>query len=90
MTFLSPSFMFIFLPIVLSLYAMMPKFRRIDLLPIISSVFFVCVNIHDLLSLVYYLAIAIAVIVALRIYKKTKKRESLIWLEVAASVSAVI
>ena len=88
MTFLSPAFMFVFLPIALAVYAMAPKFRRIDLLPIISTVFFVCVNIHDLISLAYYFAMALSLVVALSFYKKTKKRAWLIGLELASALVA--
>ena len=90
MTFLSPSFIFVFLPVVMAIYAMTPKLRRVDLLPMISSVFFVCVNIHDLLSLLYYFGIATASAVALKIYKKTKKRRFLYALEILSIVAAVV
>ena len=82
--------MFIFLPVALGIYAMTPRLRRTDLLPMISSVFFVCVNIHDLLSLIYYVGVAISSAVALKIYKRTKKRTCLVTLEILALVSAVV
>ena len=90
MTFLSPIFIFVFLPIVLSVYALLPKLRRIDLLPMISAVFFVCVNIHDFLSLAYYFSIVICSAVALKLYKKTKRRGFLVSLEALTFLGAVI
>lgn len=89
MTFLSPSFVFIFLPVAMAIYAMTPRLRRVDLLPMISSVFFVCVNLHDMLSLVYYFLISISSAVAIRVYKKTKKRSALITLGAIASICAI-
>ncbi len=90
MTFLSPAFLFIFMPISVIGYALMPKFRRSDILPIISSVFFVCINIHDLLSLLYYLASCTMVVAAVSIYKKTKKEYILIALELITALGAIV
>lgn len=82
MTFLSPTFVFVFLPIVLSVYYIAPKNRRVDLLPIISSVFFVCLNISNIFSLAYYLLVMLGVIVALKCYKKKRNKSWLIGLEI--------
>ena len=90
MTFLSPIFVFVFLPLAISVYAMLPKLRRVDLLPMISAVFFVCVNIHDFLSLVYYFSVAVCSAVALKLYKKTKRRRFLVSLEALAFLGAII
>lgn len=90
MTYLSPSFIFIFLPVAMAIYAMVPKIRRVDLLPMISSVFFVCVNMHDPLSLVYYFSVSICSAVAIKIYKKTKKRAVIMLLGISASLAAII
>ena len=74
----------------MAIYAMTPRLRRVDLLPMISSVFFVCVNLHDMLSLIYYLLISICSAVAIRVYKKTKKSSALITLGAVASVCAIL
>lgn len=77
MTFLSPSFMFVFLPVALGVFAMWPKHRKTDLIPVMGTVFFVCVNINDPFSLVYIVMAAAAVICAMSLYKKTRKRSYL-------------
>ena len=89
MTYLSPSFIFVFLPVAMAIYAMAPRLRRIDLLPMISSVFFVCVNMHDPLSLVYYFLISICSAAAIKIYKKTKKRAVIMLLGILATIAAI-
>ena len=73
MSFLSPTFMFLFLPLALIAFAVVPKQKRIDILPVIGIVFFVCVNISDPLSLLYITFVAASVIAAMAIYKKTRK-----------------
>ncbi len=90
MTFLSPTFLFVLLPIVMTVYAVAPKYRRVELLPIISTVFFVCINIHDVFSLVYYLAAAFFLVAAIKLYKKTKKSAWLNGLRILAAVGAVV
>ena len=77
MTFLSPTFMFIFLPVALGIFSIFPKHRRTDLLPVMGTVFFVCVNINDPFALVYVATVAAAVIGAVALYKKTRKRRYL-------------
>ena len=77
MTFLSPTFMFIFLPVALGIFAILPKHRRTDLIPVMGTVFFVCVNINDPFALVYVVTVAAAVIGAVALYKKTRKRRYL-------------
>ncbi len=89
MTFLSPAFLFALLPTVLTVYAIAPKYRRAELLPIISTVFFVCANIHDVLSLVYYLLAALSFVMALKLYKKTKRTVWLHGLRILAAFAAV-
>lgn len=71
MSFLSPTFMFIFLPVALSALFITVKPRRTDFLPVIGIVFFVCVNISDPLALLYISFVSIAVIAAMAIYQKT-------------------
>ena len=90
MTFMSPTFVFIFLPIFLSLFYIAPKNRRIDMLPIASAVFFVCLNISDIYSLGYYFAMVLGVIFAVRLYKKTKNKLCLISLCILASAASVM
>lgn len=90
MTFLSPAFLFALLPIILIVYAVAPKYRRAELLPIISTVFFVCANIHDVFSLAYYLVAAASFVAALKLYKKTKKDVWLHGLRILAAAAAVV
>ena len=87
MTFVSPTFVFIFLPVVMTVYALTTKYRRTDLLPIISTAFFVCVNIHDLYSIIYYFSMAICAIVAIKLYKASKKR---VWLDILRVLAALV
>ena len=89
MTFMTPTFVFIFLPVFLSLYYIAPKNRRIDMLPIASAVFFVCLNISDVYSLGYYFIMMLGVVLGVGLYRKTKKKSCLVALCVAASVASV-
>ena len=89
MTFLSPAFLFVLMPLIMTVYAVTPKFRRTELLPIISTVFFVCVNIHDVFSLVYYFTAAFCLVAAIKLYKKTKRSVWLDGLRILAAVGAV-
>ena len=73
MSFLSPTFMFLFLPLALVVFSIIPKHKRPDILPVIGIVFFVCVNISDPLSLLYITFVAASVIAAIAIYQKTRK-----------------
>lgn len=83
MTFLSPTFMFIFLPIALGAYAIIPKYRKTDFLPVMGTVFYVCVNINDPFGLVYIVFAEASVILTTWLYKKTKKK---IFFVICASV----
>lgn len=87
MTFLSPTFMFIFLPVALGIFAILPKHRRTDFLTVLGTVFFVCVNINDPFALVYIAVLACAVMLALSLYKKTRKRR---YLDMCCAVCFVV
>lgn len=83
MSFLSPAFMFIFLPVVMGVLSITPRARRTNILSVIGIVFFVCINISDPPALLYISFVAATVIAAMAIYKKTHKT---FWLELCASV----
>ena len=70
MTFLSPTFMFIFLPLVLGIYAIIPPKRKADFLPVAGISFFVCANIGDMFAVLYILAVIAVLLIALKFYKK--------------------
>ena len=71
MSFLSPTFLFLFLPIAIGVLFATPKARRTDILPVIGIVFFVCVNISDPFALLYITFVSATVIAAMALYKKT-------------------
>ena len=83
MSFLSPAFMFIFLPVVMGILSLTPRARRTNALSVIGIVFFVCINISDPLALIYISFVVATVTAAMAIYKKTHKT---FWLELCASV----
>ena len=87
MTFLSPSFMFVFLPVALGIYALLPGHKKADFLPIMGAVFFVCVNINDPFAIGYIVMVALAVVGAVWFYKKTRKRS---YLYVCSAVCFVV
>lgn len=87
MSFLSPTFMFIFLPIAMGVLCLTPKARRTDILPVIGILFFVCVNISDPFALLYITFVSATVIAAMAVYKKTLKA---FWLRLSASVFSAL
>ena len=74
MTFLSPTFIFLFLPLMLAVYAPISKFRKTDIIPVIGTVFFVCININSPIGLVYLVFVQALIIVSTAAAKKTKKK----------------
>ena len=74
MSFLSPTFMFLFLPIAMAVLLLTPKERRSDILPVAGIVFFVCANISAPFALLYISFVSASVIVAMAIYKKTQNK----------------
>lgn len=74
MTFLSPVFIFLFLPLMLAAYAPVSKFRKTDIIPVIGTVFFVCININSPIGLAYLVFVQTLIIVSTAAAKKTKKK----------------
>lgn len=74
MTFLSPAFIFLFLPLMLAAYALVSKFRKTDIIPVIGTVFFVCVNINAPIGLAYLVLVQMLIIASTAAAKKTKKK----------------
>ena len=74
MTVLSPAFIFLFLPLMLAAYALVSKFRKTDIIPVIGTVFFVCVNINAPIGLAYLVLVQMLIIASTAAAKKTKKK----------------
>lgn len=70
MTFLSPGFMFIFLPLSLAVYSLVPKYLKSYSLPIFGCLFYVSLNLRSLPSLIILPLSVIGVTVAVELYRK--------------------
>ena len=87
MTFLAPSFLFVFLPIVLSVYSITPKYLKPYALPAIGIIFYSAINLKSPFALVMLPIVAISVIVAVELYKKKRIRICLEILRIVAIVA---
>ena len=86
MTFLSPSFIFIFLPIALSVYSLVPKYMKIYALTAIGLAFYVIINLGSPLALIAMPTLLAAVTTSVMLYKRKKIR---ICLEICRIVSVL-
>lgn len=87
MTFLAPSFLFVFLPIVLSVYSITPKYLKPYALPAIGIIFYSAINLKSPFALIMLPVVAISVIVAVELYKKKRIRICLEILRIVAIVA---
>ena len=74
MTFLAPSFIFIFLPVSLLIYALMPKYMRPYSLVPIGVLFYVAVNFESPFALIALPVTAVAVSISAELFKRKKNR----------------
>jgi alginate O-acetyltransferase complex protein AlgI len=58
----------------LAVYAPVSKFRKTDIIPVIGTVFFVCININSPIGLVYLVLVQTLIIVSTASAKKAKKK----------------
>jgi len=72
MTLLSPSFMFMFLPVALTVYALTPGHRRSYMLPLLGGLFCAAVNINNPATLVVIPLIITAVVISVELYRKKR------------------
>lgn len=89
MTLLSPTFMFLFLPLALAVYAPVSRFRKTDIIPVIGTVFFVCININSPIGLLYLLLVQAMIIVCTAIAKKSRSKTSFAVCRAVCFVGAV-
>ena len=89
MTFLSPSFMFIFMPLAMAVYVLVPPYKRVSVLPVISLAFLICVNLNRPYSLLFAAVIFWATVLSVHFYRNTKNARILAVLQGAAGVAAV-
>ena len=89
MTFLSPSFMFIFMPLAMAVYVLVPPYKRVSVLPVISLAFLICVNLNRPYSLLFAAVIFWATVLSVHFYRNTKNVRILAILQGAAGVAAV-
>ena len=86
MTFLSPIFMFVFLPISLAIYALIPKYLKSYSIPLIGVIFFAAINLGSIFSIVAMPIIVIAIMTAIELYRKMRIR----WLLNACRVICIV
>ena len=74
MTFLAPSFVFAFLPIVITAYALVPKHLKTYALIPVGLAFYVFVNIESLFALIALPIIVLSVLISVELYKRRRIR----------------
>lgn len=79
--------MFIFLPVMLSIYSLTPKYMRSYALPLIGSLFYAAVNLNNLAALLAMPIIVGAVMASVELYRRRRSRTGLNICRVAAMVS---